>query len=55
MLFMLLMTTAGVVMLKSADGNLIKYWSTLDMSCIVFYLEKQFLPTHSGTDDITEN
>ena len=29
--------------------------STLDMSCIVFFLEKQFLPMHSGADDTTEN
>jgi len=29
--------------------------NSLDMSCIVFFLEKQFLPMHSGADDTTEN
>jgi len=27
----------------------------LDTSCIVFFLEKLFLPMHSGANDIIEN
>ena len=45
---------ALAALVECAD-DLIKYWSTLDMSCTVFFLEKQFLPMHSGTDNITEN
>jgi len=43
-------------LVECADDELFdKVRSTLDMSCTVFFPEKQFLPMHSGADDITEN